>query len=151
MTVAATPTVGILNEQLNVPAPPTFNEPLVQPVIVTDSKTRDCSVVTGVNPVPDTVTVEPSGPDVGLTVINGVTVNVCGRLTELVVVSVPTTGVTPPLPLGTANVHTKPPEPSVVMVFPECVPSEQALGVWVAELKETVAPAECENPEPVTE
>jgi hypothetical protein len=49
----------------------------VQLVIVTPSNTSDVSVTDTENPVPDTVTVAPTGPWVGDTVTAGVvTVNV---------------------------------------------------------------------------
>jgi hypothetical protein len=77
LTVVPDVPVGTLNVQLNAPAEFAVNEPLVQLVIVLESKTSDVSFVDAANPVPATVTVEPTGPCVGLTVIaRGVTVNV---------------------------------------------------------------------------
>jgi hypothetical protein len=65
--------------QLNEPVPSDVKEPLVQlaAVIVLVSKTNDVSAVDTEKPVPATVTVAPTGPCVGVTVIAGVvTVNV---------------------------------------------------------------------------
>ncbi len=65
------------NVQLNEPVPSVVRLPLVQLVIVTESKTSDDSAVDTEKPVPATVTVAPIGPCPGVTVIRGVvTVNV---------------------------------------------------------------------------
>jgi len=47
-------------------------------------------------------------------------------------------------------VQTKPPVASVVMIPPENVPSEHALGVWRTELNRTIAADDTLNPDPVT-
>jgi hypothetical protein len=68
---------GTANVHENVPVALAVNEPDVQVVIVTPSNTSDVSATDTENPVPDTVTVAPTGPWVGDTVIAGVvTVNV---------------------------------------------------------------------------
>jgi len=69
LTVVPEIPLGTLNVQLNVPAALAVNEPLVQLVIVFESKTNDFTFIDAANPVPETVTVEPTGPCVGLTVI----------------------------------------------------------------------------------
>ncbi len=79
-----------------------------------------------------------------------VTVNVCAAVGVLVAVSSPTTEYGPAVSLGTANVQTNPPVASVVIAVPTYVPSEHPLGVWNTPLKETAAPDETLNPEPVT-
>lgn len=92
--------LGTLNVQLKFPVVPVVNDPLVQPVIFTPSKTRVAGLDTE-NPRPTTVTLEPTGPVAGLTVIvNEVTLNVPSA--DAPVVSVATT-VVPDVPLGTLN------------------------------------------------
>ncbi len=79
VTVVPEVPLGTANVQLNAPVVPVVNEPLVQlaPVIVLVSKTNDVSAVDTEKPVPETVTLPPTGPCVGVTVIAGVvTVNV---------------------------------------------------------------------------
>ena len=69
--------------QLNAPVAPVVNEPDVQLGIVTPSNTNDASTVETENPVPETVTVAPTGPWPGVTVIAGVvTVNDDDALSE---------------------------------------------------------------------
>ncbi len=78
ITVTVVPDVpaGTLKVQLNEPVPSVVRLPLVQLVIVTESKTSDDSAVDTEKPVPATVTVAPIGPCPGDTVIAGVvTVN----------------------------------------------------------------------------
>jgi hypothetical protein len=60
--VSALQVLGTLNVQLKDPVALVVNEPLVQLVIVTPMNTRDFSVVETEKPVPDTVTVAPTGP-----------------------------------------------------------------------------------------
>jgi len=67
--------LGTLKVQLNEPITLTVKEPALQLEIVTESNTKDVSVVDTENPVPDTVTIAPRGPWIGLTVIAGVTPN----------------------------------------------------------------------------
>ncbi len=75
MTVVPEVPLGTLNVQLNDPDPLVVREPLVQLVIVTPSKTSP-TVLDTEKPVPDTVTVAPTGPCFGVRVIFGVvTVN----------------------------------------------------------------------------
>jgi hypothetical protein len=62
VTVVPDVPLGTLKVQLNDPVPPVVNEPFVQLVIVTPSKTSDFSVVDTEKPVPATVTVAPTGP-----------------------------------------------------------------------------------------
>ncbi len=77
VTVVPDVPLGTLNVQVNAPVVPVVREPLVQLVIVTESKTSDDSAVDTEKPVPETVTLAPTGPCVGVTVIAGVvTVNV---------------------------------------------------------------------------
>jgi hypothetical protein len=52
--------------------------------------------------------------------------------------------------LGAANVQTKSPVASVVMVDPENVPSEHEVGVWRTELNRRLAVDDTLNPDPVT-
>ncbi|MCI4353730.1 MAG: hypothetical protein L3K14_10200 [Thermoplasmata archaeon] len=112
VTVVPVVPLGTVNVQLNDPVllvvrPP----PTVQLEIVTPSKTNP-TVLDTVKPVPDTVTVEPTGPCFGLTVILGVvTVNfpvACWLLTSVAVT------VVPDVPLGTLNVQLNCPVPPVV-------------------------------------
>jgi hypothetical protein len=77
VTVVPDVPLGTANVQLNAPVAPVVNEPDVQLGIVTPSNTNDASTVETENPVPETVTVAPTGPWPGVTVIAGtVTVNV---------------------------------------------------------------------------
>jgi hypothetical protein len=79
VTVVPEAPLGTANVQLNDPAPSVVNEPLVQLVIVLESKTRDFTLVEAEKSVPATVTQEPIGPWAGLTVIpngDGFTVSV---------------------------------------------------------------------------
>jgi hypothetical protein len=71
VTVVPDVPLGTLNVQLNDPVPPVVKEPLVQFVIVLESKTRP-TVLNTEKPVPETVTVAPTGPLAGLTAILGV-------------------------------------------------------------------------------
>jgi hypothetical protein len=76
-TVVPDVPLGTTNVQLNdPPVVPVVKDPLVQFVTVTPSKTSPTMLETE-NPMPDTFTVAPTGPCVGLTVIVGeVTLNV---------------------------------------------------------------------------
>ena len=77
VTVVPDTPAGTANVQLNAPVAPVVREPLVQLAIVLVSKTNDVSAVDTEKPVPATVTVAPTGPCVGVTVIASVvTVNV---------------------------------------------------------------------------
>ncbi len=77
MTTVPDVPLGTANVQLNVPVAPVVREPLMQLVIVTESNARDDSAVDTEKPVPETVTLAPTGPCVGVTVIASVvTVNV---------------------------------------------------------------------------
>ena len=68
----------------NVPVALVVNEPDVQLATVIPSNTSDASGVDAENPVPDTVTVAPTGPWVGDTVIAGtVMVNAAVALSKL--------------------------------------------------------------------
>jgi hypothetical protein len=68
--------VGTLKVQLNAPRLLVVNEPLVQLEITTLSKTNDLRFESTEKPVPETVTVDPTAPRPGVTVIFGVvTVN----------------------------------------------------------------------------
>ena len=64
--------VGTRSWQLNCPAPSAVVEPLAQEEIVTPSKRSEASAVFTGKPVPATVTVDPTGPCPGVTVIAGV-------------------------------------------------------------------------------
>jgi hypothetical protein len=72
LTVVPDVPLGTLNVQLNLPVVLAVNEPLVQLVIVLESKTSDFSFVDAVKPAPETVTFAPWGPCVGLTLMDGV-------------------------------------------------------------------------------
>jgi hypothetical protein len=77
----------------NTPVLSVVKDPVVQLVLgmITESKTRDAIALDAAKPVPDTVTLEATRPDVGLTVIAGVTLNDWALAAVLVNVSVPTT------------------------------------------------------------
>lgn len=64
--------VGTRSWQLKCPAPSAVVEPLAQEEIVTPSKRSEASAVFTGKPVPATVTVDPTGPCPGVTVIAGV-------------------------------------------------------------------------------
>ncbi len=103
---------GTTNEQVNAPVVPVVREPLVQLVIVIESKTSDDSAADTEKPVPETVTLPPTGPCVGVTVIAGVvTVNVPVAVLPLTSVAVT---VVPDVPLGTLNVQVNAPLVPVV-------------------------------------
>ena len=77
VTVVPDTPAGTANVQLNAPVAPVVREPLVQLAIVLVSKTNDVSAADTEKPVPETVTLAPTGPCVGVTVIASVvTVNV---------------------------------------------------------------------------
>jgi hypothetical protein len=100
-----------MNVHVNVPVPLVVKEPLVQLVIVTPSKTNS-TVLVAEKSVPDTVTVVPTGPCVGLTVIAGVViVNVPFAVRPPTSVAVT---VVPAAPLSTVNVQLNAPESFVV-------------------------------------
>ena len=143
VTVVPDDPLGTVNVQLNAPVPSIVKEPLVQLAIVIPSKTSDASVVDTEKPVPDTVTVAPTGPWVGLTVIVGVvTVNV------LVAACPPTSvavTVVPDVPLGTSNVHVNAPVPPVVNG-----PPVQLAIVTPSKTKTTVLVTEKPVPDTVT-
>ena len=141
MTVVPDVSVGTLNVHVNVPVPLVVKEPFVQLVIVTPSKTNPTVFVTEKS-VPDTVTVVPTGPCVGLTVIAGVVI-----VNALVAVwppmSVAVTG-TPAVPLGTANVQLNAPVPPVI--------KEPLVQLEIALVSKTsdVRGVDTEKPVPVT-
>jgi hypothetical protein len=97
---------------VNVPDVPVTKEPPVQLGIVTSSSTSERIGVDNENPFPETFTIDPTGPWLGVTVIVGtVTVNVpvANRPPTSVAVTV-----VPEVPLGTSNVHAKDPVLPVV-------------------------------------
>jgi len=112
LTVVPDVPLGTLNVQLNDPVALAVNDPLVQLVIVFESNTSDFSFVSTEKPVPDTVTVEPTLPLVGLIVIFGV-VTVNFPLAVLPPTFVAVT-VVPDVPLGTLNVQLN--DPVVLVV-----------------------------------
>ena len=71
MTVVPDVPLGTAKVQLNVPVALVVSEPLVHEEIVTPSKRSPTELDTE-KPVPDTVTVAPTGPRLGVTVIFGV-------------------------------------------------------------------------------
>ena len=84
MTVVPEVPLGTAKVQLNAPVAPVVNEPDVHTVIVTPSNTNDANPVDTENPVPATVTVAPTGPWLGDTVIAGaVIVNGAVALSKL--------------------------------------------------------------------
>ncbi len=112
MTVVPEVPLGTANVQVNAPLVPVVREPLVQLVIVTESKTSDDSAVDTEKPVPETVTLAPTGPCVGVTVIACVvTVNVPPAVWPPTSVAVT---VVPEVPLGTLNVQVNAPVAPVV-------------------------------------
>jgi hypothetical protein len=77
VTVVPEVPLGTSKVQEKWPEASDVKEPLVQIETVTVSNTRDVNGVETENPVPATITVAPSGPWLGVTVIAGtVTVNV---------------------------------------------------------------------------
>jgi len=71
VTVVPEVPFGTENVQLNAPAAFVVSEPVVQLEITTLSKTSP-TVLDAENPVPATVTLAPTGPFFGVTVIAGV-------------------------------------------------------------------------------
>jgi hypothetical protein len=134
VTVVPDVLLGTLNVQVNAPVAPVVREPAVQLVIVTASKTSPTALVTE-KPVPDTVTVAPSGPWAGLTVIAGVvTINVPVAVWPPVSVAVT---VVPEVPPGALNVQLNVPvapavsDPAVQLVI--VIPSRTSPTVLVTE------------------
>jgi len=142
VTVVPEVPLGTTNVQLNEPAALVVSDPLVQLEIRTLSNSRDFSVVETENPVPDTVTVDPTGPFVGVTLIVGVvTVNFPVACWPPVSVAVT---VVPEVPLGTANEQLNVPVPLVVRPPPiEQVPIDTPS-------KMSPAVLDTENPLPET-
>jgi hypothetical protein len=76
VTVVEEQLLGTVKVQLKDPVALVVNDPVVQLVIVTPSKSNDRSEVETENPVPETVTVEPGRPSLGCTERHGcVTLN----------------------------------------------------------------------------
>jgi len=143
VTVVPDVPLGTVKVQLKepvalVPRPP----PRLQLTITMPSKTRP-TVVETENPVPVTVTVAPTGPFVGATVIFGVvTLNV--PVADLPPTSVAVT-VVPDVPLGTLNVQLNVP---VALVASE--PLVQAETTTPSNTSPTVVSTEKPVPETVT-
>jgi hypothetical protein len=77
VTVVPEVSPGTFISQENEPEVSVVREPLEQPEIITPSNTREANGVDAENPVPETVSVAPTGPWPGSTVMEGVvTVNV---------------------------------------------------------------------------
>ncbi|MFZ0942923.1 MAG: hypothetical protein WAN54_03395 [Syntrophobacteraceae bacterium] len=151
VTVVPDVPLGIRNVHVNAPVPLVVKEPFVQLVIAFASKTKDSSAVDTEKPVPETVTVAPTGPWAGVTAMLGtVTVNIVALVGVLVATSSPTTGYEPGARLETVNVQTKPPNESVVIVGPTKSQSDPPVGVSNDESNVSVAPDCRLNPEPVT-
>ena len=111
VTVVPEVCAGTLTVQPKVPPAPVANEPAAQLETVTPSKTSRTGLRTE-KPVPDTVTVAPTGPWAGLTVIRGVvTVNLAVPCWPPASV---TATVVEEVPLGTLNEHTNSPRLEVV-------------------------------------
>lgn len=111
-TVVPDVPLGTLKVQLNAPVEPDAREPLVQVEIVSESNTSEVSAADTEKPVPDTFTVAPTGPVVGLSVIAGVV-----TMNFPVAVWPPTSvafTVVPDVPLGTLNAQLNAPVPLVV-------------------------------------
>jgi hypothetical protein len=143
VTVVPEVPLGTAKVQEKAPEASIEKEPLEQLLMVTPSNTSDARVVDTEKPVPDTVTVAPIGPWVGLTRIAGVvTVNVPEAVwpPESVAVTV-----VPDVPLGTANVHEKAPEESVPNE-----PLEQLETDTPSKTRPTVLDSENPVPETVT-
>jgi len=103
--------LGTRNVQLNAPVAPVVNEPLVQLEMVLPPRTSEARPVDTEKPVPETVTVAPTGPRAGDTAIDGVvTVNDPKAVWPPTSVAVT---VEPTVPLGTAKVHENAPDGSV--------------------------------------
>lgn len=119
VTVVPDVPLGTLNVQLNAPVAPVVREPEVQLLMVTPSKTSDARIFDTEKPVPDIVTVVPTGPEVTESLIAGVvTVNdpdaVCAS--ESLAVTV-----VPDVPLGTLNVQLSVPV-AVAVIDPDVQP-----------------------------
>jgi hypothetical protein len=144
VTVVPDVPLGTTNVQLNAPAALVVNDPLLQLVMSTLSKTNDFSFVETEKPVPDTVTVDPGAPFVGVTLIEGVvTVNfpvACWPPTSVAVTTVPD------VPPGTANVQLN--VPAEVVVSPP--PMEQLEMVTPSKTSPTGLETEKPVPDTVT-
>ena len=104
--------LGTETSHENAPELLVVRDPLEQPMIATPSNTNDASKFETEKPAPESVTPVPTGPCAGETAMDsGVTLNVA-------VADGPTTSVAltvvPEVPLETASVHEKPPDPFVV-------------------------------------
>ena len=141
VTVVPDVPLGTLKVHVNAPLVLAVNEPAVQLTIVFPSNTNDASAVDTENPVPDTVTVAPTGPWLGVTVILGiVTVNVPVAVWPPTSVAVT---VVPDVPLGTLKVQLNAPFPLVVSE-----PDVQLVIVFPSNTSPTVLSSE--NPVPAT-
>jgi hypothetical protein len=144
ITVVPDTPAGTANVQLNAPVAPVVREPLVQLAIVLVSKTNDVRAADTEKPVPATVTVAPTGPCPGVTVIAGVvTVNV--PVAVLPPTSVAMT-VVPDTPAGTANVQLNAP---VAPAVREPLVQLAAVIVLVSKTNDVRA-VDTEKPVPVT-
>lgn len=112
--------LGTTNVQRNAPEPSVDNEPLTKLEIGTESKTSDVKVVDTEKPVPDTVTIDPTEPVTGLTVIEAmVTMNAPVAVWPLKSVAMT---VVPDVRGGTANV-----QPNAPVAFAIKEPNVQAV------------------------
>jgi hypothetical protein len=112
VTVVPLVPAGTSIVQLNAPDASVVRDPLEQVEMTTESKTNDPRAVETENPVPDTVTVAPTGPCVGFTTTLG-TVTANAPFATWPPASVAET-VVPVVNPGTANVHEKLPAAPVV-------------------------------------
>jgi hypothetical protein len=142
VTVVPDVPVGTLNVHVNVPVPLVVKEPLVQLVIFTPSKTNPTVLVTEKS-VPDTVTVVPTGPCVGLIVIAGVvTINTPVAVCPPTSVAVT---VVPAAPRSTVIVQLNVPESFVVKE-----PPPVQLEIFVESNSSDVRAVDTEKPVPDT-
>ena len=143
---------GTVSVHETSPELPAVRLPDVQCETVTLSNTSEVSGVYSEKPEPETVTLEPSGPEFADRPIAGVVmVKVAAADASPVATSVPTTLYGPALKLGTANLHANAPLGSVVIVGPLEDPTEQLVGDWSTESNDTSADEETEKPVPFTE
>jgi hypothetical protein len=112
VTVALSAPFGTANVQLKAPVCPVVKEPFAQLTMVLVANKSEANGVDTENPVPDTVTVAPTGPWAGLTETVGVvTVNTPEAVGPPTLVAVT---VVPDVPGGTDTVHVNAPVAPVV-------------------------------------
>jgi hypothetical protein len=141
MTKVPVVPAGTAMEQVNVPDTDEVSEPELQAVTATASNSREATGEETENPLPETVTGDPTGPCPGVTVRVG---EVTVKLPVAERSSMPNAvTMVPTVPLGTAKEHENAPE-----LFAVREPEEQLVTVTLSKTSE-VSAVDGENTVPV--